>query len=121
MVNLNDRLNEIMRRLEAATAEANQSVYQTQPKTEAFYDRAEEMPASADEIAGPGDLAETIRQQEQMQIRQARDQRPYDIRNSEKTSRLGSIKGDQLVQGIILAEILGKPVAKRRYRGRQSF
>ncbi|MDD3931100.1 MAG: hypothetical protein PHT04_02895 [Eubacteriales bacterium] len=121
MVNLNDRLNEIMRRLEAATAEANQSVYQTQPKPEAFYDRAEEMPASADEIAGPGDLAETIRQQEQMQIRQARDQRPCDIRNSEKTSRLGSIKGDQLVQGIILAEILGKPVAKRRYRGRQSF
>ena len=120
MATLNERINEILSKLEAAASAQNTPGQPYPGRTAPQQKSYQETPASGrtePEAVGPGAFARNLEQQE---VRSAK--------SAEQTSAptlssrlLHEISPQTVIQGIVFAEILGKPVSRRRGRGRHGF
>jgi hypothetical protein len=113
VVTLNDRINDMLSRLEAAATAANEpnrsaSQPNRMPKTQKESKPMKSFSAPEDEWEMVSSRIKTLEK-----------------KKSQPKSRPVSVRPDMnapsLIQGIIWAEILGKPVSKRQGRGRFGF
>ena len=107
MAGLNDRINEMLSRLEAIANAANESGRQAPPaRPQPSYNPKLQAFTAASEPEPPMQPTQTI---------------PYQPAAKPLPTEHAAMTADDLMQGVIFAEILGRPVSRRRGRGRHGF
>ncbi|NLM77332.1 MAG: hypothetical protein GX173_04485 [Ruminococcaceae bacterium] len=119
MATLNERINEMLNRLEAAAASAMDD-HQAGPRVTMQPSRYSYQPPEPEQAveAGPGSVARMLEDKKELNPAQESMETTGHMQD---THVLPSISASAMVQGVVFAEILGRPLARRRGRGRYGF
>ena len=120
MATLNERINDMLSRLEAAASsldDSSRDPSRPAPKSTRY---SYQPPASrqTEEAAGPGSFARSIDEAKEKRSQDKAGRSGSAVRT---TGIVPHIAAQSMVQGVIFAEILGRPVSRRRGRGRRGF
>jgi hypothetical protein len=116
MATWNERINDMLARLEAAAAgdEPNRPAMTRPMQQQKSYQGQQGFaaPAPADD-SGPGTFARSLELQEEKAEKAAAKKSL-----TQPAAIVPVMNANTLIQGVVFAEILGKPLARRRGRGR---
>lgn len=113
MATWNDRINDMLSRLEAAAGaqDANRPAAPRPRPQNPSYQAPQGFAAPDPGQAGPGSVARITEEQQKNAAATVKA-------TPRAPAILPAFRADTLIQGVVFAEILGKPLARRRGRGR---
>lgn len=117
MATWNERINDMLARLEAAAAgnEPNRPPMARPMPQQKSYQGQQGYTAPGSDNSGPGTFARNLDMQEEKADKTASKS------VTQPAAILPAMNAGTLIQGVVFAEILGKPVARRRGRGRHGI
>lgn len=115
MATWNERINDMLARLEAAAAgdEPNRPAMTRPMQQQKSYQGQQGFTAPESADTGPGTFARNLEMQEEKAEKAAAKKSL-----TQPAAIVPVMNANTLIQGVVFAEILGKPLARRRGRGR---